>query len=119
MNHAVELHLRFRVASQNRDALLAFLARAIPFYEQPGGIHVRLLQQHEGPCAFVEIIEYQDRDCYERDQERVRDDLVMKKTLDAWRALLDGPVEVEAYDLREVELMHVMDSNHAEEGNNG
>lgn len=109
MSHAVELHLRIRVAPQNRDALIKFLTRAIPFYERPGGIRVRLLQQREDPCAFIEVIEYLDCDSYERDQERVRSDPAMKAWLDEWRTLLDGPVGIETYDLREVELVNVVD----------
>ena len=39
---AVEIHLRIRC--ERRDELLAFLAEAVPFYEAPGGIRVRLIE---------------------------------------------------------------------------
>jgi len=39
----IELHLRGRAAAGRRGELIAFLAEAIPFYEAPDGIRVRLL----------------------------------------------------------------------------
>lgn len=39
----IGLHLRIRVAPGRCDELLAFLREAIPFYERPGGIEVRML----------------------------------------------------------------------------
>jgi hypothetical protein len=39
----VTVHLRIRVARGREDDLRRFLREAIPFYESPGGIRVRLL----------------------------------------------------------------------------
>ena len=42
----------------------AFLRGAIPFYEEPTGIHVRLLRDVDEPDAFVEVIEYDTDEDY-------------------------------------------------------
>ena len=47
---------------------------AIPFYEQPGGIRVRLLWDTADPDRFIEIVEYADQGAHDRDQARVADD---------------------------------------------
>lgn len=93
----VELHLRGRVAAGRRENLVAFLAEAIPFYERPGGIRVRLLWDVTDPDRFVEAVEYIDQDAYDRDQVRVTEDHEMVEYLRRWRALLTGPPEVETY----------------------
>jgi hypothetical protein len=89
--------LRFAVTAERHDALRSFLARAIPFYEQPGGIRVRLLQCADAPDEFVEMVEYRDEDAYERDQVRVREDPTMRSLLAEWRELHAGPLRVELY----------------------
>jgi hypothetical protein len=45
----IELHLRGRVAQGRRDDLVAFLVEAIPVYEEPGGIRVRMQWNTETP----------------------------------------------------------------------
>ncbi|MEZ6318142.1 MAG: antibiotic biosynthesis monooxygenase [Phycisphaerales bacterium] len=99
MTHAIELHLRARVAPGKRADFLAFLREAVPFYESPGGIRVRVLFDREDPDRFVEVIEYATVDIQDRDQQRVEHDPEMRSFLERWRALLDGPVTVERYDL--------------------
>ena len=94
---AITIHLRVRVASARREAFLAFLREAVPFYERPGGIRVRLLRDERDPEAYIEVIEYDTREAYERDQERVEHDPEMRAFLERWRALLDGPPVVEVY----------------------
>lgn len=94
---AIALHLRIRVKPENRDVLLSFLAEARPFYEQPGGITMRLLQHMADPNAFIEVFEYESLAAYETDDRRVRDDPQMKTYLERWRGLLDGLPVVEVY----------------------
>ncbi|TVQ64365.1 MAG: hypothetical protein EA379_01800 [Phycisphaerales bacterium] len=91
------IHLRLRVAAARRDEFLAFLRDAVPFYERPGGIRVRLLRDERDPETYIEVIEYASRDAYERDQQRVEHDLEMRARLQRWRALLEGPPVVEVY----------------------
>lgn len=93
----VTLMLRFSVATDRHGELKAFLARARPYYEQPGGIHVRLLENLAGPGDFVEIVEYQDEETYRRDQVRVETDPGMKALLAEWRTFHVGGLVVEAY----------------------
>lgn len=94
---AIELHLRIRVAASRRDDFLAFLRDAIPFYESPGGITVRLLQDVHDDHRFIELVGYADEPTFLRDQERVRDDPEMKRMLQRWRSLLAEPPVVETY----------------------
>jgi quinol monooxygenase YgiN len=93
----IELHLRGRVAPGRRAELVAFLREAIPFYEQPGGIRVRLLWEVADPDRFIEVVEYVDQRTHDRDQARVDSDPQMQDYLRRWRALLAEPPQVETY----------------------
>lgn len=93
----IDLHLRFRVRPGMREAYLAFLADATPFYESPSGIQVRLLQDLHDDHRFIELILYNDHPTYERDQDRVKNDPQMKALLHRWRDLLVEPPVVEVY----------------------
>jgi quinol monooxygenase YgiN len=93
----IELHLRGCAAAGRRAELTAFLAEAIPFYEQPGGIRVRVLWDVGAPDRFIEIIEYADQAAHDRDRLRVEHDPRMREYLERWHTLLDGPPQVETY----------------------
>lgn len=97
----VELHLRCRVAEGRREEFFAFLREAIPFYESPGGIEIRLLQDAQDDHRFIELVIYDDVGVYERDQARVADDAEMQAYLGRWRALLVDAPAVEVYGLVE------------------
>jgi quinol monooxygenase YgiN len=93
----VSVHLRIRVAPGRNDELRVFLREAIPFYESPGGIHVRLLGDTSAPDRFIEIIDYASEHAYVEDEERVKSDPTMARYLTRWRALLAEPPTVEIY----------------------
>jgi quinol monooxygenase YgiN len=93
----IELHLRGRVAPGRRADLVAFLREAIPYYEAPGGIRVRLLWDVADPGRFIEAVEYADQETHDRDQVRVAEDPRMKEFLQRWRGLLAEPPHVETY----------------------
>lgn len=93
----IELHLRGRAVSGRRGDLVAFLREAIPFYEQPGGIRVRVLWNVADPDRFIEVVEYADQDTHDRDQARVETDPTMREYLRRWRELLAEPPQVETY----------------------
>lgn|GEM_PF-3409923 len=95
---ALAIHLRFEIAERGEQALLAFLGDAIPFYEQLGGIRIRLLRSLDNPRRFTEIVEYRDHPTYERDQKRVAADSTMRSLLDRWHTLLVAPPETETYE---------------------
>jgi hypothetical protein len=94
---AVILHLHIVPAAGRRDDLLAFLRRARPYYESPGGIRMRLLESQDGPDALIEVVEYDTVSDYEEDDERVKNDVQTKELLEEWRSLLAGPPRVEVY----------------------
>lgn len=96
---ARELHLHIRVPPGGAAALRAFIVRATPFYEAPGGIRVRLLQQADDPDAFIEVIHYASRDAFDADQQRVETDPEMQRWLAEWRTLLAGPPQVVVHEV--------------------
>jgi quinol monooxygenase YgiN len=91
------IHLNVRVADSNLQAFLDFLREAVPFYEEPGGIKIRLLQNTDDPNSFIEVVEYVDHEIYRRDQERVNSDPRMQGYLARWREFLSGPPQVTIY----------------------
>ncbi|NNH05997.1 hypothetical protein [Cellulomonas fimi] len=93
----ITLYLHGRVRTSRVD-LEAFLRRARPTYEAPGGIRTRLQWRLDDPAEFVEIMEYADRATYDADQVRVEQDPAMRALLAQWRAHLDGPPRVEAFE---------------------
>ena len=96
----IELHLRIRVPPERRRAFDAFLAEAAAYYESPGGIRIRLLENRSDPADLLEIVEYESMEVFDADQRRVENDPVMRGYLARWRALLDGPPVVEVYEVR-------------------
>lgn len=95
----ISLHLRIRVAADRREAFLEFLREAIPFYESPGGIRVRLLRDRADPERYIEVVEYESAEAFDRDEQRIAHDPEMRAYLDRWRAIIAGPPEVEVYQL--------------------
>jgi len=77
--------------------LLEFLARAVPIYEQAGGIRVNLLQDQNDPTRFIEQIEYASQTEFERDQIRVHENPIHKRLIEEWRELLSEPPVVEVW----------------------
>jgi len=97
MSHLIELHLKCRVDPARRADFMAFLREAVPFYESPGGISVRVLQEVHDEHRFIEVVEYRDEAVYQQDQVRVASDPIMKSYLERWRQLLMESPVVEEY----------------------
>jgi quinol monooxygenase YgiN len=93
----VVLDLEISVSETRVADLVAFLRRAVPFYEQPGGIRVTLLRDDQRPGRYIERVEYADKSAFELDQCRVADDPHMKALLAEWRELLQEPAVVRVY----------------------
>ena len=92
------IHLGVHVAEGGGDAFLAFLKEAKPYYEGPGGIRVRLLRSLADPRRFIEVVEYDGEESFDRDQLRVESDPEMAEWLRRWRTLLDEAVRVEVWE---------------------
>lgn len=92
------LHLRGRLHPGRQGQLIRFLSEAIPVYERPGGITVRLLVNSDDPDLFLESVEYANTEVYAADQQRVESDPQMMAYLDRWREFLVEPVSVERYE---------------------
>jgi quinol monooxygenase YgiN len=95
----MELHLRIRILPGKRDEFLTFLRAAIPVYERPGDIRIRLLEDASDDHRFIEVVEYVTPEAYQRDQDRVAHDPELKALLERWRTHLDGPPQLEVYSL--------------------
>lgn len=108
-SNSVSLHLRIRVADEHEAEFVPFLSEARKIYEAPGGIRVRLLRSLSEPHRYIELVEYDDRPTYDRDQVRVGTEPVVIETLKRWRALLAAPPEVEAYE----DVTHLLDEGEA------
>jgi quinol monooxygenase YgiN len=63
----------------------------------PGGIQVSLLEDAADPDRFIEVVTYRDQAAFDLDQKRVESNPHMRGDLDRWRALLEGPPQVETY----------------------
>lgn len=101
---AVVLHLHIRVREGNEAKLTEFLHRARPYYEAPGGIRVRLIEDADDPRCFIEIIEYESEAVFEQDHLRLDADSTMESYLDEWHSLLEGEVRVKKYLDRSVKI---------------
>ena len=93
----VFVHLRIHVVLERQAEFRSFLQEAIPFYEAPGGIRVRLLSRVTEPERFIEQIAYIDERTYQEDEERTRSDSTMGDFLARWRSILAEPPIVEVY----------------------
>jgi quinol monooxygenase YgiN len=107
---AVVLHLHIRVSQEKREELLMFLRDGRSFYEQPGGITMRLLEDNDDENAFIEVFEYDTLEDYQRDEQRVRSDPEMQAVLTVWRSLLCGPPRVCIYFDRSDEALRDADA---------
>jgi len=94
----IVLHLRITTREIGGETLRSFLRMAVPFYQAPQGIAVRLLRNRADPTRFVEVIEYDDEEAFEHDAARVRSDPEMRRLLERWRSLLVGGIEVEVFE---------------------
>lgn len=92
------LFLHFQVSTSRREELIQFVQKASTFYEQPGGIRIRLLERLDRPGEFIEAVEYRDRSAYEADQERVNSDPTMMNLLREWRSMHSGPLTAVTYE---------------------
>lgn len=94
----IHLHLGIRVKEGQPTALVDFLREAVPYYEAPGGIRVRLLQSRDDRNRFIEVVECDSSEHFAADERRVAAHAEMQGYLRQWRSLLEDGVAAEAYD---------------------
>ncbi|MBI4612657.1 MAG: hypothetical protein HY720_03515 [Planctomycetes bacterium] len=95
--HRSAVVLTFRARPGKREELLAFLARAFPFYEKHGDTRMRLWVDKGDPERFAEIALCSDEASFAAMQERVERDPETKAVLAEWRSLIED-LEVKAYE---------------------
>ena len=78
------------------QALKEFLQRALPIYEEPGGICVRLFEDIGNPGHFIELVFYSTEADYVKDDERVNNDASFKQLLSEWHELISDLEVVQA-----------------------
>ncbi|MBI2566101.1 MAG: methyltransferase domain-containing protein [Candidatus Schekmanbacteria bacterium] len=86
--------LVYRIPPESRTEMVAFLRRAFPLYERPGGIRMGLFESADEPGLVLELVAYDSDEAYLRDQERVERDPKLREVLAEWKRLVNGPVEV-------------------------
>jgi hypothetical protein len=92
------IQLKFTLPSTDTGSLYTFFKRAIPFYESPGSIRIRVLRHTLNPCQFIEVVEYGSMEAFQQDQHRVGHDTEMQGYLQEWHSLLSGEVNVDEYE---------------------
>ncbi len=93
----IVLHLELSCQEPSGADLIAFLRKAVPFYEMLPGVKIRLLRSIDRPGRFIEVVEYETDDAFESDRARVSGDERMARFLSQWRELLAEVPGVEHY----------------------
>lgn len=95
------LQFKFTLPTADASTLLSLLKAARPFHEAFGGRRFRLLQNVDDPARYVQEIEYETHEAVEFNRQRFASDPRVQATLQTWRAMLGGTVEIDVY--RDVE----------------
>jgi hypothetical protein len=98
------LMLRFTAPSADPKQLQALVQAARPFYEFFGGKAVRLLQNVDEPARFTQVIEYETDADNEINRQKLASDPRWQASLQMWRSVVSGAVDVEVY--READAEH-------------
>lgn len=86
--------LNYSVAPEKREALFCFMERAIPFYEKPGGIRVKLYESADHSGTFLELVSYASRKIYQEDQYRIEHDPEYRRVLAEWHSFFNGELKI-------------------------
>ena len=91
------LQFKFTLPSSDSSHLVALLQAARPFHEAFGGKRFRLLQNVDDPARYVHEIEYETLEALEFNRQRFASDPRVQVTLQSWRAMLGGTIEMDVY----------------------
>jgi uncharacterized protein YbaA (DUF1428 family) len=94
------LHLRFTLPAANAGQLVAMIKAAAPFYQMFGNnAQIRLLQNVDDPAKLIQEIEYDAREDWELNRQRVASDPRMLAFLQTWRSVFPGAPEIDVYQI--------------------
>jgi hypothetical protein len=94
------LHLRFTLPTSDAGHLVAMIKAAAPFYQMFGSnAQVRLLQNVDDPAKLIQEIEYDAREDFELNRQRVASDPRMLAFLQTWRTMFPGAPEIDVYQI--------------------
>ena len=91
------LHLRFTMPTADSSHFVAMIKAAAPFYQMFGTAEVRLLQNVDDPTKFIQIIEYEAREDWELNRQKMASDAKMQAFLQMWRTMFPGAIEIDVY----------------------
>src|SRR4029077_4754769 len=93
------LHMRFTLPSRDSAQLIAMIKAAAPFYQMFGNAQVRLLQNVDDPAKLIQEIEYDGREDWELNRQRIASDPRMLVFLQTWRTMFPGAPEIDVYQI--------------------
>jgi hypothetical protein len=91
------LQFKFTLPTADASTLITLLKAARPFHEAFGGKRFRLLQNVDDPARYVHEIDYEIHEAIEFNRQRFASDPRVQVTLQSWRAMLGGSVEIDVY----------------------
>ena len=91
------LQLRFTLPASDSTQLIAMIKAATPFYQMFGKADVRLLQNVDDQSKFVQEIEYEANEDWELSRQRIASDPRMQASMQTWRSMFPGSVEIDVY----------------------
>jgi hypothetical protein len=91
------LQFKFTLPNTESSHLISLLQAARPFHEAFGGKTFRLLQNVDDPARYVHEIEYETHEALELNRQRLASDPRVQATLQSWRAMLGGSIELDVY----------------------
>jgi hypothetical protein len=91
------LQFKFTLPTADASTLITLLKAARPFHEAFGGKRFRLLQNVDDPARYVHEIDYEIHEAIEFNRHRFASDPRVQATLQSWRAMLGGSVEIDVY----------------------
>ncbi len=91
------LQLRFTLPSADSGQLVAMIKAAAPFYQTFGNAEVHLLQNVDDPTKFIQVIEYEAREDWELNRQKMASDARVQAFLQMWRTMFPSAVEIDVY----------------------
>jgi hypothetical protein len=93
------LQLRFTLPTSDSSQVVAMIKAAAPFYQMFGNAEVRLLQNVDDPTKFIQMIEYEAREDWEFNRQKMASDARMLAFLQMWRSMFPGAIEIDVYQI--------------------